>query len=86
MAATEKTTSRRTLTGTVVSSKMDKTVSVKVTRRVKHPRYHKYINRSNVYKAHDEANEYKVDDVVTIKESRPMSRTKRWVVIERAQQ
>ena len=86
MAATEKTTSRRTLTGTVVSTKMDKTVSVKVTRRVKHPRYHKYINRSNVYKAHDEGNEYKVDDIVTIKESRPMSRTKRWVVIEHAKQ
>ena len=85
MADTEKTTSRRTLTGKVVSTKMDKTVAVEVTRRVKHARYHKYINRSNVYKAHDEGNECKDGDIVTIKEARPMSRTKRWVVIERPQ-
>jgi small subunit ribosomal protein S17 len=85
MATSEKTTSRRTLTGKVVSTKMDKTVSVEVTRRVKHPRYHKYINRSNVFKAHDEANACQDGDVVTIKEARPMSRTKRWVVIERNQ-
>ena len=85
MATSEKTTSRRTLTGKVVSTKMDKTVSVEVTRRVKHPRYHKYINRSNVFKAHDEANACEDGDVVTIKEARPMSRTKRWVVIERNQ-
>jgi small subunit ribosomal protein S17 len=85
MATSEKTTSRRTLTGKVVSTKMDKTVSVEVTRRVKHPRYHKYINRSNVFKAHDEANDCQDGDVVTIKEARPMSRTKRWVVIERNQ-
>ncbi len=83
MATSEKTTSRRTLTGKVVSTKMDKTVSVEVTRRVKHPRYHKYINRSNVFKAHDEANACQDGDVVTIKEARPMSRTKRWVVVER---
>jgi small subunit ribosomal protein S17 len=85
MSTSEKTTSRRTLTGKVVSTKMDKTVSVEVTRRVKHPRYHKYINRSNVFKAHDEANDCQDGDVVTIKEARPMSRTKRWVVIERNQ-
>ncbi len=73
---------RRTLTGTVVSDKMDKTISVQVNRKVKHPRYHKYINRRNVYKAHDEGNVCKTGDTVVIQESRPLSRTKRWVVIE----
>lgn len=73
---------RRTLTGTVVSDKMDKTISVQVNRKVKHPRYHKYISRRNVYKAHDEDNVCKAGDTVVIQESRPLSRTKRWVVIE----
>lgn len=76
-------TGRRELTGRVVSDKMDKTVSVEVIRRVKHPRYHKYINRRSVYKAHDEDNACKMDDLVVIRESRPLSRTKRWNVIER---
>lgn len=76
-------TGRRELTGRVVSDKMDKTVSVEVIRRVKHPRYHKYINRRSVYKAHDEENTCKVNDLVVIRESRPLSRTKRWSVIER---
>jgi len=62
---------------------MDKTVSVEVVRRVKHARYHKYINRRNVYKAHDESNECGNGDLVTIRESRPLSRTKRWVVVAR---
>ena len=74
---------RRELTGVVVSDKMDKTVAVEVTRRVKHARYHKYVNRRNVFKAHDEGNECKVGDTVVIKEWRPVSRTKRWMVIER---
>ena len=81
MSTEQKTTGRRTLTGRVVSDKMDKTVTVKVTRRVKHPDVHKYVSRSKNYKAHDEANECKVDDVVVIEESRPLSRTKRWVVL-----
>jgi len=72
---------RRVLTGRVVSDKMDKTVVVEVIRRVKHPRYRKYINRRKTYKAHDEANTYSNDDLVVIQESRPLSRTKRWVVI-----
>lgn len=76
---------RRVLTGRVVSTKMDKTVSVEVIRRVKHPRYHKYVNRRNVFKAHDEENACAMDEVVLIQESRPLSRTKRWVVIERRQ-
>lgn len=74
---------RRELSGRVVSSKMDKTVSVEVTRRVKHARYQKYINRTNVYKAHDENNECEHGDTVTIRESRPLSKTKRWVVVGR---
>jgi small subunit ribosomal protein S17 len=74
---------RRVLTGRVVSDKMDKTVVVEVTRRVKHPRYGKYVNRSNRYKAHDEANTCKTNDIVDIQESRPLSRDKRWQVIER---
>jgi len=72
---------RRMLTGRVVSDKMNKTVVVEVIRRVKHPRYRKYINRRKTYKAHDEANTYSMDDLVIIQESRPLSRTKRWVVI-----
>ena len=83
MSEEAKTTGRRVLTGRVVSNKMDKTVSVEVTRRVKHAKYHKYINRRNVFKAHDEDNACQMDDVVQIKETRPLSRTKRWVVVER---
>ena len=76
-------TGRRTLVGRVVSDKMDKTVTVKVTRRVMHTTYRKYVNRSKTYKAHDEDNACKVDDEVVIRESRPISRGKRWVVVER---
>jgi small subunit ribosomal protein S17 len=72
---------RRVLTGRVISDKMDKTIVVEVVRRVKHPRYHKYINRRKTYKAHDEANTYALNDLVVIQESRPLSRTKRWVVV-----
>ena len=74
---------QRKIVGRVVSDKMDKTVTVEVTRRIKHPKYHKYITRRKNFKAHDEQNDCKVDDVVVIQESRPLSRTKRWVVIER---
>ncbi len=77
----EKTTSRRELTGRVVSTKMDKTISVEVTRRVKHRVYKKYINRRSVFKAHDENNTCELGQTVTIRESRPISRKKRWVVI-----
>jgi small subunit ribosomal protein S17 len=73
---------RRVLTGRVVSDKMDKTVVVEVTRRVKHPTYGKYVNRTNRYKAHDEANACQVNDIVEIQESRPLSRDKRWLVVE----
>jgi small subunit ribosomal protein S17 len=74
---------RRMLTGRVVSDKMDKTVVVEVERRVLHPKYQKYVSRRRRFKAHDEGNECRVDDIVVIQESRPLSRTKRWVVVER---
>jgi small subunit ribosomal protein S17 len=75
--------SRRQLRGRVVSDKMDKTIVVAVERMYKHPRYRKYVSRMQTYKAHDEGNECRVDDTVIIEESRPLSRTKRWMVIER---
>ena len=70
----------RSLTGVVVSDKMDKTVTVLVERKVKHPLYDKVIRRSNKFHAHDETNQYKEGDLVVIQESRPLSRTKTWVV------
>lgn len=74
---------RKVREGIVVSDKMDKTVVVAVERMYKHPRYRKYVSRMQTYKAHDETNECRVDDTVIIEESRPLSRTKRWMVIER---
>lgn len=70
----------RTLTGTVVSDKMDKTVTVLVERKVKHPLYGKVIRRSNKFHAHDEENTYSEGDVVVISECRPISKSKSWVV------
>ncbi len=69
---------RRTLQGIVVSDKMNKTVVVKVTRQVMHPRYKKIVRRSKRYKAHDEAETAGTGDLVTIVESRPLSKSKRW--------
>jgi small subunit ribosomal protein S17 len=69
----------RTLVGRVVSDKMDKTVTVLVERKVKHPLYGKVIRRSKKYHAHDENGEYKVGDIIEITESRPLSKTKNWV-------
>ncbi len=74
---------KRILIGTVTSDKTDKTVTVKVERKVKHPLYGKIIRRSKKYHAHDEANEYKLGDVVRIEETRPLSKTKTWQVIDR---
>jgi small subunit ribosomal protein S17 len=70
----------RSLSGRVVSDKMDKTVTVLVERKVKHPLIGKVVRKSNKFHAHDEDNECKEGDVVTITESRPMSKTKTWVV------
>jgi small subunit ribosomal protein S17 len=72
------------LTGKIVSDKMDKTVVVEVTRRVLHAKYRKYINLRKTFKAHDETNEFVSGDVVQIRESRPLSRSKRWVVLGKA--
>ena len=74
---------KRILIGTVVSDKTDKTVVVKVERKVKHPLYGKIIRRSKKYHAHDEDNEYTVGDTVRIEETRPISKTKTWAVIDR---
>lgn len=70
------------LTGKVVSDKMDKTITVLIERRVKHPVYGKYLSKSSKIKAHDESNECKAGDVVTIEESRPLSKTKSWTLVK----
>jgi small subunit ribosomal protein S17 len=72
---------RRVLRGTVVSDKGDKTIVVLVERRVMHPVYKKFIRQSKKYHAHDEENRFKVGDVVSIEESRPLSKLKRWTVV-----
>ncbi len=72
---------RRVLQGTVVSSAGDKTVVVRVERRLKHPVYKKFIRRSKKYAAHDPENRCKPGDVVRIRESRPYSKTKTWEVV-----
>ena len=73
---------RKTLTGQVVSDKMDKTIVVKVTRTKRHPLYGKVIRVSKKYKAHDEGNQAATGDKVKIMESRPISKEKRWVMTE----
>ncbi|MFN3075714.1 MAG: 30S ribosomal protein S17 [Alphaproteobacteria bacterium] len=73
---------RRILQGVVVSDKMDKTVVVRVERRVMHPVYKKFIQRSKKYAAHDDQNKCKIGDVVRIRECRPISRRKSWEVVE----
>jgi small subunit ribosomal protein S17 len=75
-------TNIRTLTGTVVSNKMDKTIAVLVERMVKHPQYGKYVRRSTKLLAHDEANECREGDLVAITESRPYSKRKAWRLVE----
>lgn len=71
----------KTLVGRVVSDKRDKTVTVKVDRKVKHELYGKIIVRSSKYHAHDELNQYRLGDTVLISESRPISKTKSWKVV-----
>jgi len=72
---------KRILRGIVVSDKADKTITVRVNRKVKHPVYKKYINRSKKYSVHDENNKYKLGEIVSIQENKPISKTKRWIVI-----
>jgi small subunit ribosomal protein S17 len=76
---------KRRITGTVVSDKMQKTRVVAVERLKKHPKYLKYYRVTTRFKAHDEKNEYKKGDHVVIEESRPLSREKRWTIVARAE-
>jgi small subunit ribosomal protein S17 len=73
---------RKTRTGVVRSSKMDKTITVAVERKVKHPIYGKFLKKTTSFHAHDEKNECTVGDVVKIMETRPLSKTKRWRLVE----
>lgn len=87
MAKVQKQT--KTLTGCVVSNKMDKTISVLIQRTVKHPLYEKYIRRSTKLLAHDEKNECNEGDIVVIESSRPISKNKAWrlqKIVTRAQE
>ena len=87
MTETTDNSTQRTLTGRVVSNTMDKTIAVEVQRLVKHPRYGKFIRRTTKLLAHDESNESRTGDTVTIAECRPLSRRKSWrlvTVLERA--
>ncbi|MFZ5975387.1 MAG: 30S ribosomal protein S17 [Bacillota bacterium] len=79
---TETRNNRKTRTGTVVSNKMDKTVVVAIKSKVKHPLYGKTINQTTKFKVHDETNECQVGDFVKIMETRPLSRDKRWRLVE----
>lgn len=74
---------KRILVGTVTSDKTDKTVTVQVERKVKHPLYGKIIRRSKKYHAHDEKNEFGLGDTVRIEETKPISKTKTWIVKDR---
>jgi small subunit ribosomal protein S17 len=73
---------RKVRTGVVVSDKMDKTVLVRIDRKMRHPLYRKTVARSNKLAAHDETNEAHVGDTVRVMETRPLSKTKRWRVVE----
>jgi small subunit ribosomal protein S17 len=73
---------RKTRTGVVVSSKMDKTISVIVERRLRHPIYGKFVKKTNKFMAHDEKNDCNEGDTVRIMETRPLSKNKRWRVVE----
>ena len=72
----------RTLQGRVVSDKMDKSITVLIERRVKHPMYGKYMTRSTKLKAHDETNQCNAGDVVTIREVAPISKSKNWTLVD----
>ena len=73
---------RKTRVGVVSSHKMDKTIVIKVERKVKHPLYGKFLKKTTSFHAHDEANECSIGDTVRIMETRPMSKTKRWRLVE----
>ena len=73
---------RKTRTGVVRSNKMDKTITVAVERKVKHPIYGKFVKKTTKFHAHDEKNECSIGDLVKIMETRPLSKTKRWRLVE----
>jgi small subunit ribosomal protein S17 len=82
VTATESRNLRKTRIGVVTSNKMTKTITVKVERKVKHPIYGKFVKKSTSFHAHDEKNEASIGDVVRIMETRPLSKTKRWRLVE----
>ena len=82
MAEAERTTNPRAVSGVVVSDSMDKTITVRVERRVKHPVYGKFIRKSTKLHAHDEENKAGMGDTVLVAESRPMSKSKSWTLVE----
>jgi small subunit ribosomal protein S17 len=81
MEAVQRNT-RKVIIGRVVSNKMDKTVTIAVERKVKHPKYGKFVKLTSKFKAHDEKNECNVNDIVRIMETRPLSKDKRWRLVE----
>ncbi len=82
MAEEEDTKKRRTVTGVVLSDKCDKTITVQVERLKQHPKYKKFVKRYTKFYAHDEENTAKEGDVVSIEEARPLSKRKRWRLLE----
>jgi small subunit ribosomal protein S17 len=74
--------SRKEIIGTVFSNRMDKTITVTVERKVKHPKYKKFVKSTSRFKAHDEKNDCNINDVVRIMETRPLSKDKRWRLVE----
>ena len=73
---------RKVIIGTVASNKMDKGITVKVERRKKHPKYHKFVKSTSKFMAHDEKNECNINDIVKIMETRPLSKNKCWRLVE----
>ncbi len=73
---------RKSIVGVVVSDKMDKTITVSIERRKKHPKYGKFVKATSKFSAHDEKNECTINDVVKIMETRPLSKNKRWRLVE----
>lgn len=78
----DQTKAERTIIGQVVSNKMNKTIVVQIERKVKHPMYGKYVKRTSKMYVHDEDNTSKIGDVVRIQQTRPLSKTKRWKLVE----
>jgi len=82
LALTAERKLRKTRTGVVTSNKMDKTITVAVVRKLKHPKYGKFLKKTKKFHAHDEKNECSIGDTVKIMETRPLSATKRWRLVE----